>query len=142
MKPWLCKAGEMLRAQINECYPDRDKRSDGWIGDARHAQQSNSQHNPDGKTGVVRAIDVDSDFGRAANTASYFADQLRTAAKSGDNRILYIIYNKKIASSILNWKWRKYKGIDPHTSHIHISFTPKGDKDGNKFSIPLLESTL
>lgn len=141
MNPWLCKAGVTLRDQINECYPDRDKRSDGWVGDSRHAA-TKSDHNPDGKTRVVRAIDIDSDLSGPKNLAAYLADQLRTAARAGDARISYIIYNKKIASPILNWRWRSYRGIDPHTSHIHISFTPKGDKDGSKFNVPILESTL
>lgn len=138
MKPFLCAAGVKLREQVNECFIDRDKRSDGWIGDARHAA-TKSDHNPDGKTGVVRAIDLDSDFGAPKNTASYLADQLRKAAKSGEKRIAYIIYNGRICSPILNWKWRKYKGIDPHTSHLHISFTQAGDKNGVRFNVPILE---
>ena len=32
----LCKAGQQLREQIDDEYPDRDRRSDGWIADARH----------------------------------------------------------------------------------------------------------
>ncbi len=27
----LCKAGIQLREQIDDDYPDRDRRSDGWI---------------------------------------------------------------------------------------------------------------
>lgn len=140
MKPFLSKAGETLRNQVNHNFRDRDKRSDGWIGDARHQlQKPPSDHCPDPKTGAVRALDLDSDLGREKNNASYLADQLRLLAKSKkDKRISYIIYNKKIASRILNWKWRTYRGINPHTSHIHISFTPAGDHDSKPFNIPLL----
>jgi hypothetical protein len=88
---------------------------------------------------VVRAFDCDSDLGGAKNNAAYLADQIRVAAKK-DKRIAYVIFNSRIASPILNWKWRKYSGIDPHTSHLHISFTPKGDDDGSFFEIPLLGS--
>jgi len=136
MKPHLCKAGIQLREQIDDCFPDRDRRSDGWIGDSRHAA-TKSDHNPLPPTMVVRGLDVDVDLGGAKNNATYLADQIRIAAKT-DKRIAYVIHNGKIASPILNWKWRKYSGIDPHTSHLHISFTPKGDNDGSFFQIPLL----
>jgi len=136
MKPFLSKSAETLRRQINFSFPDRDKRSDGWIGDSRHAA-TKSDHNPAAPTGVVRAIDVDSDLGGAANNAHYLANQLRILGKT-DKRISYVIFNRKIASRILFWKWRKYFGIDPHTSHIHISFTPLGDQDKRKFNLPIL----
>jgi hypothetical protein len=136
MKPFLSKSAETLRRQINFTFPDRDKRSDGWIGDARHSA-TKSDHNPAAPTGVVRAIDVDSDLGGAANNAHYLANQLRILGKT-DKRISYVIFNGKIASSIMFWKWRKYSGIDPHTSHLHISFTPLGDQDKSKFKLPIL----
>jgi hypothetical protein len=135
MKPFLSKSGETLRNQINRAFPDRDKRSDGWIGDARHSA-TKSDHNPCVSTGAVRAIDVDSDLGGAANNAHYLANQLRILGKT-DKRISYVIYNGKIASRIMFWKWRKYSGY-PHTSHIHISFTPLGDQDKSKFKLPIL----
>ncbi len=136
MKPFLSKAGETLRNQINASFPDRDKRSDGWIGDARHSA-TKSDHNPAAPSGVVRAIDVDADLRGASNNAHYLANQLRLLGKT-DKRISYVIFDRKIASRILFWKWRKYSGIDPHTSHIHISFTPLGDQDKNKFKLPIL----
>lgn len=136
MKPFLSKSAERLRNQINASFPERNKRSDGWIGDSRHAA-TKSDHNPAAPTGVVRAIDVDSDLGGAANNAFYLANQLRILGKT-DKRISYVIFNRKIASRILFWKWRKYSNIDPHTSHIHISFTPLGDQDKSKFKLPIL----
>lgn len=138
MKPHLCKAGVQLREQIDDHFPDRDRRSDGWIGDTRHAA-AKSDHNPLPPSMVVRAIDIDSDLGGAKNNATYLADQIRLAAKK-DKRIAYVIFNGRIASSILNYKWRKYSGIDPHKSHLHISFTAKGDDNGAFFEIPMLGS--
>ena len=138
--PWLCKAGAELRSAINHCFPDRDKRSDGWIGDAKHSA-TKSDHNPDSKTSVVRGLDIDADLDAHKSTSIYLADQLRLLAKSKrDKRIAYIIHAGRICSPILNWKWRKYRGINPHHSHIHISFTAAGDYDGSIFEgIPLLE---
>ena len=139
MKPHLCKAGVQLREQIDDSYPERDRRSDGWIGDAKH-QSSKSDHNPDlANNSIVRAVDIDSDLSSHKSESIYLADQIRLYAKSDKTkRIAYVIHNFKIASPILNWRWRKYSGSNPHTSHIHISFTSKGDADGSFFEIPLL----
>jgi hypothetical protein len=135
MKPWLCKAGVQLRDQIDTWFADRRTSSDGWIGDARHSA-SKSDHNPD-KSGVVRAIDIDSRLDSSEQLSIYLADQIRVCAKT-DKRISYVIHNGKIASRILNYKWRKYNGFNKHYKHIHISFTKSGDKDGRAFDIPLL----
>jgi hypothetical protein len=86
---------------------------------------------------VVRAIDVDSRLDSSEGISIYLADQIRKCAKT-DKRISYVIYNGRICSKILNWKWRKYRGINPHRSHMHISFTKAGDKNGKPFDIPLL----
>ena len=136
MKPWLSKSAETLRSQINSAFADRDTRSDGWIGDERH-RTTKSDHNPALPSGVVRAIDIDRDLGGPANNAFYLANQLRKLAKK-DKRISYIIFNHKIASRVSLWKWRKYRGSNPHTSHVHISFTPRGDQDKRKFKLPIL----
>lgn len=142
MKPKLCKAGIQLREQFDDTYPDRDRRSDGWIGDPRHASRP-SDHNPDPKSGmVVRAIDVDRDVYKSGkpDLMPDIANQIRLAAKRGEKRISYVIFNGRIASARMGWRWRKYKGSNPHVAHCHISFTRKGDQDGSFFNIPLLGS--
>ena len=133
--PKLCKAGQQLREQIDDAFPDRDRTSDGWIGDAKHAARK-SDHNPSPE-GIVRAIDIDADLRSHASEAFDLADQLRLLARS-DKRISYIIFNGKIASWLMNYKWRVYRGINPHKKHIHISFTKLGDTDGGMFYIPIL----
>lgn len=143
MKPVLCKAGQQLREQFDDTY-DRDRRSDGWIADARHVAQGTSDHIPDAVTGIVRAIDVDRDVykGGKPDLMPDIANQIRLAAKAGDKRISYIIFNGRIASSRMGWRWRKYRGSNPHNQHCHISFTKKGDTDGSFFDIPLLGGAL
>jgi len=137
LKPQLCKAGIQLRDQIDTWYPDRRTTSDGWIGDARHSA-TKSDHNPDERSGfVVRAIDVDSRLDSSEQISIYLADQIRVCAKT-DKRLSYVIHNGFIASRIMGFKWRRYRGINPHKKHIHISFTKAGDKDGKPFDIPLL----
>jgi hypothetical protein len=139
MKPTLCKAGQQLREQFDDTFPNRDRSSDGWIGDTRHSARP-SDHNPDAKTGVVRAIDVDRDVSGSAkpDLMPDIANQIRLAAKAGDKRISYVIFEGRIASSRMGWRWRKYSGSNPHNKHCHISFTTKGDTDSSFFNIPML----
>jgi hypothetical protein len=140
MKPILCKAGQQLREMFDDRFPDRDRRSDGWVADARHMQAGTSDHIPDAKTGVVRAIDVDRDVSGSdkPDLMPDIANQIRLAAKAGDKRIAYVIFEGRIASSRMGWRWRKYKGSNPHNKHCHISFTTKGDTDSSFFNIPML----
>lgn len=141
MKPRLSKAAIQFRNQVDDCYGERDRRSDGWLGDAKH-QGTKSDHNPALPDYIVRALDVDSDLSPHKSESVYLANQIRLYAKrEKPKRIAYIIHNHKIASPIFNWRWRKYTGSNPHTSHIHISFTPKGDNDGSFFEIPMLGGT-
>ena len=139
MKPKLCKAGQQLREQFDDTYPDRDRRSDGWIGDLRHSSRP-SDHNPDPATGMVRATDTDRDVHKSSkpDLMPDIADQLRLAAKAGEKRIAYIIFAGRIASSRMGWRWRTYKGSNAHDHHMHVSFTKAGDDDGSFFNIPLL----
>lgn len=134
MKPYLSKAAVQMREQIDDCFPDRSRKSDGWIADARH-QKLKSDHNPL-RSGEVCAIDITADLGATEGISAYLADQIRIAGKT-DKRIKYVIHNHHIASKLLNWKWRKYRNkMNPHTKHIHISFHP--NQTGEFFNIPLL----
>jgi hypothetical protein len=137
MSPKLCKAGQQLRLQVDDSYPDRDRTSDGWIGDTRH-QARPSDHNPD-EQGIVRAIDIDRDLSGKAkpDLMPDLADQIRLCAKR-DGRISYIIFDGKIASSKKAWAWRPYDGVNKHNHHCHVSFTKKGDTDSTFFNIPMI----
>jgi len=141
MTPKLCKAGQQLRLQVDDSFGDRDRTSDGWIGDVRH-QARPSDHNPD-EQGIVRAIDIDRDLSGKAkpDLMPDLADQIRLCARAGDKRISYVIFQSKISSSKKNWAWRPYSGINPHNHHCHISFTKKGDNDGSFFNIPMIGGT-
>jgi hypothetical protein len=130
----LCKAGVQLREQIDDDYPERDRKSDGWIADTRHSTRK-SDHNPDPKSGIVRAIDVDADLAAHKEEVFDLVEKIRKCAKRGDKRIAYIIHNKRICSPTLNWKWRKYRGPNPHISHFHCSFTTLGDDNGKPFDL-------
>src|SRR5215510_704075 len=118
-----------LREQINTRFPNRNKREDGTIGDANHASR-NSDHNPwvrDGNIGVVTAMDITHDPASGC-TGDFLAEAIRA---SRDDRVKYIIWNRRIANSqsidgAAAWAWRPYHGPNPHNKHIHISV--KSDK--------------
>jgi len=130
----LCKAGQQLREQIDDDYPDRDRGSDGVAADARHyATNPSSDHIP--RNGIVRALDIDANLNAHPEETYALVEKIRKCAKRGDKRIKYIIYDGKIMSPILGWKRRKYKGANPHRSHFHISFTTLGDNDGKWFDL-------
>ncbi|HEY2947437.1 MAG TPA: peptidoglycan-binding domain-containing protein [Micromonosporaceae bacterium] len=99
-----------LRAETNATWPKRDKKSDGWIGDAAH-QARKSDHNPDGR-GCVHAIDVDRD---GIDTRRLVLEAIR------DPRTNYVIFERKIYSRSRGFKARAYTGSNPHMHHIHIS---------------------
>lgn len=100
-----------LRSEINARWPHRDKRSDGWIGDAAH-QQRQSDHNPDSH-GIVHAIDVDRD--------GIDPMVVVNACLRDDWPTTYVIFNRTIWSATHEFKPRPYTGDNPHTDHIHVS---------------------
>jgi hypothetical protein len=116
-----------LRAQVNARAPNRNKASDGTIGDARHCSRPNptSDHCPrirDRGVGVVAAMDITHDPGGGCD-AGALANAIH---RSRDSRVKYIIWNRKIANSSAiggsqAWAWRPYNGANPHSHHVHIS---------------------
>ena len=139
MKPKLSKAAIQLREQFDDTYPDRVRLSDGWIGDTRHAA-GKSDHSPDAQ-GWVRAIDIDRDLhkGGKPDIMGDLVNQVRLACKSkSEQRISYIIFDGRICSPILRWKWRTYKGANKHNKHAHFSFKKEADLLGQFYQIPML----
>jgi hypothetical protein len=115
-----------LRTQINQEWPQRDKTSDGWIGDTRH-QAVKSDHNPDYSAGgVVRAIDIDKD--------GIDVDRVIAAALT-DARTAYVIFNRRIWTP--GGGWRAYTGLNAHLSHIHVSIKHTVDAATSERDWPL-----
>ena len=139
MKPHLSKSGIQLREQIDDCFSERDRASDGWVADIRHMREGKSDHIPD-VDGWVRAIDIDRDLSGKAkpDIMPDLADEIRIFAKRNGKRISYIIFDGRIASPILGWKWRKYTGANKHNHHMHVSFKKEADLLGEFYSIPML----
>ena len=137
MKPKLSKSAIQLREQIDDEFPNRDRRSDSGIySDARHAARK-SDHNAD-VNDWVHAIDISRGLSKGRDVMPDLVDQVRRYAKK-HGRFSYIIFDEKIASPILGWKWRKYRGINKHQHHAHFSFREDAKLDESFFKeIPLI----
>ena len=128
------------REQMNARFPNRDKSSDGTIGDAAH-QQSASSHNPDisgtpefrdsDSLNEVRALDLDKDLRDATLVSMEDLVQLWVKlARTGQLWwVRYLIYNKRIWHKRDGYLTRIYTGDNPHTDHVHVNsdFTQTAD---------------
>lgn len=139
-----------LRAQVNAKFPDRDRSSDGSIGDTAH-QARTSGHNPDDTPGArpawedadddaeVRAWDCDADL-RAGVTAQQLVDHIRGLSGVG-SAIRYIIYNRRIYHSRSNFAPEPYSGDNPHDKHIHFEGAWSQQGDESRFDYRLSDLT-
>lgn len=106
----LAPALARARAAITNKWPNRDRTSDGWIGNAAH-QATISDHNPDSQ-GVVHAIDVDRDGIHIPTVIASFVLHPITN---------YVIFNRRILDTDNHYKPHVYTGTNPHTRHLHAS---------------------
>lgn len=112
---------DALRGEFNRNFPQRDKSSDGWIGDTAHQANPSSDHNPDSR-GIVHAIDVDEDLrAPGASLSECVAEVVRRHRSGADNRLTYVIYERTIWSASNDWRPRDYTGSNPHDKHAHFS---------------------
>lgn len=125
---------EDLKDQLNDAFPDRDKSSDGAIGDYEH-QQGDSSHNPDDtdhhnaeydddsdNIEEVRARDFDINLNHPDVNAQDVVNHLVAGAKCGDFWWLrYIIYNKKMYHKNDGWNAKNYTGSNTHEHHFHVN---------------------
>jgi peptidoglycan hydrolase-like protein with peptidoglycan-binding domain len=121
----IAKCLGVLRTQIDEACPERDKSSDGWIASAAHHQQNpSSDHEPDNND-VVHALDITNDP-RHGVDCQKITETMRLAK---DKRIKYVIHNRHIfgdeaygeRNHQAPWTWGPYTGVNPHTAHMHVS---------------------
>ena len=129
----VAKALLALRRQVDARSPQRNKASDGAIGDAAHATRD-SDHNPwvrDGGMGVVTAMDITHDPAGGCDAGNL----VKAIVASQDRRVKYVIWNRQIANAAAiggspAWTWRPYRGANPHDHHVHISVkAEKADYD-------------
>jgi hypothetical protein len=96
-------------ADASALAPDRNRASDGIMGDAAH-QLTPSDHN------LGTAVDITHDPAAGCD-GSVLAELALT-----DDRVTYVIWNRRICSRArIAEGWRPYTGSNPHTHHVHIS---------------------
>lgn len=111
----------VLRSEVDVGWPNRSTESDGFLGDELHKAR-HSDHNPD-QDGYVRAWDVTEDA-HAGPPLPLLAAFLRDVGRTGSQRLAlggYVIFDRKIASERTEWDWIRYRGEDPHVTHLHLS---------------------
>lgn len=137
---WVLTRGlTTWRNEINTTFPNREKYTDGSVGDSSHSG-STSGHNPD-RTGraeyrdgdakdEVRAIDVDKDL-RSTVTMEQVIQYLVRMGRAGVYLpFRYFIYRGRIWRKATGWKTEVYTGANKHDQHAHFSgdYTQKADE--------------
>lgn len=108
---YLVPSLKALFAEIDLVWPDRDRSTDGWIGDSRHCPGT-SDHCAD-SLGRVHAIDVDKD--------GIDPDLVVARASNVEGVIRYMNWNRYQYHVRNDFRPTPLGGDDPHTTHIHIS---------------------
>lgn len=89
----------------------------GIWGDKRH-QKTDSDHN----TGDALDIGI-----TGVDQGNQIAQ--RMIKEAADRNVKYIIWNRQIWNPSESNSWRPYKGKNPHTTHVHVSFNRSATKN-------------
>lgn len=145
MSGWvLVPSLSALRSELNAIAPNRDKSSDGTIGDSVH-QNRVSDHNDDevGKVPIrdadgvheVHAFDADVDLREPGLTMEMIVQHVVARCRSGaEKRLRYVIYNRRIWEASNEWKQRAYSGDNAHTQHAHFSASYETSREADTSS--------
>lgn len=132
MADWyLNRALTNWRNAVNAAYPNRDKTSDGTIGNLAH-QASTSDHNPD-SDGSVDAWDMDVDL-KVPNTSAELEKLKQVFQKHPAAR--YWIHNRQIAHRSNGWRREYYSGANAHDKHVHWNSEPAYENSNLPWIIP------
>jgi hypothetical protein len=120
MSWYVARSLDQLLAEINALAPNRNKASDGSIGDAAHSSRD-SDHNPCDCHDAVCARDFTHDPAGGFDSYHFAHWLVDRCARGLERRGKYVISNGMIASASKGWTWRTYTGSNPHSHHVHVS---------------------
>lgn len=122
----VAPAARAALAQANALWPDRNRASDGLIGDAAHRSRR-SWHNPsrpDGTPdpdGMVYAFDLTHDPAHGCDAHILVTE----AVARRDPRVMEAISRGEIWTKARAAEgWRSYRGSNPHDKHAHVTVDP------------------
>jgi hypothetical protein len=119
----IAPAAASILSQATALWPNRNRASDGTLGDQAHAARQ-SDHNP-GHNGMVHAADLTHDPANGVDN-NVLAEQVKD-----DPRVKYVIWNRRIWNPSISRSWRPYTGSNPHDHHMHVSVTDAGENDAS-----------
>ena len=91
----------------------------GWI--TRPCEKGSASHHHEGRAWDWMGVAPGDE-----NVSSFFSWLLSNEAEMFRRAGLqYVIWNRKIFTSS-NPQWVEYRGADPHTNHVHVSFSWSG----------------
>jgi hypothetical protein len=150
----MTKGLQNMRSQTDQAFPNRDRTSDGGIGDEPHRLRT-SGHNPDDTPGSKpswngdpdtlpewRAWDMDADLRAPGVTTQQYVDHVRRLPGLA-SVVRYIIFAGKIYHERAGFAPAKYDGDDQHNEHVHIEGAWSQAADNNAtFDFRLGELTM
>ncbi|RJQ68159.1 peptidoglycan-binding protein [Pseudonocardiaceae bacterium YIM PH 21723] len=147
MAEWLlAPALETLRFQFNEQFPDRNKASDGAIGDDAHRNQgSASDHNPwvvlDGQAWVT-ALDITHDPDNGVDMNRFTDEMLEATRNGGEYRLKYQIFRALIMDTRPGQRPFEWTPSFEHYGHAHFSvLDTRALLDDQPWDLPMLAGT-
>lgn len=136
----VAPAAHAVLRQANIVAPDRDRSSDGTIGDPAHSSRS-SDHNPS-SDGYVYAVDLTDDDASGIDCREI----ARQIVERRDRRVKYLISEGRMIRSypLLKdgrvvtpaWTWTTYSGANGHFKHLHVSVLAKWRNDASFWWVP------
>lgn len=93
-------------------WPNRSRASDGILPSAAHTIV-----NPASDHELGNAFDLTHDPANGVD-CNVLSEWLKA---SGDVRVKYVIWSRRIWNPSISPAWRPYAGSNPHTKHMHVS---------------------